>query len=80
MGGIDYKLNTTIGKDLSVDQLRKDFDAVFLGMGLTGVNSLLVDGEDSNGIDDAVRYIEDIRQAKDPVSYTHLTLPTICSV
>ena len=65
LGGIDYKLNTTIGKDLSVDQLRKDFDAVFLGMGLTGVNSLLVDGEDNNGIDDAVRYIEDIRQAKD---------------
>ena len=65
LGGIDYKLNTTIGKDLTVDQLKKDFDAVFLGMGLTGVNSLLVDGEDNNGIDDAVT-----------VSYTHLTLPT----
>ena len=33
-------------------------------MGLTGVN-FTVDGEDNNEIDDAVRYIEDIRQAKD---------------
>ena len=30
LGGIDYKLNTTIGKDLSVDQLRKDINLKLL--------------------------------------------------
>ncbi|MFN3499562.1 MAG: FAD-dependent oxidoreductase, partial [Pannonibacter indicus] len=45
--------------------LTKDFDAVFLGIGLAGVNGLSVPGEELEGVVDAVAYIAELRQAKD---------------
>ncbi len=65
LGGIEYKLNTTFGKDITLDDLQQRFDAVFLGIGLSGVNDLSLEGENRDGIEDAVKYIEDIRQTKE---------------
>jgi glutamate synthase (NADPH/NADH) small chain len=31
--GIEFKLNTTIGKDIEIQDLEKDFDSIFLGLG-----------------------------------------------
>ena len=31
--GIDFQLNTEVGKDIAIDQLLKNYDAVFMGMG-----------------------------------------------
>ncbi len=45
--------------------LRSDFDAVFLGCGLAGVNSLAIEGTDSDNVDDAVRFIARLRQASE---------------
>ena len=44
--------------------LREDYDAVFLGMGLGGVNALGLAGEEKSNVDDAVDFIEDLRQAE----------------
>ncbi|MEX0370804.1 MAG: FAD-dependent oxidoreductase, partial [Tateyamaria sp.] len=52
-------------EDLTLDQLKSDFDAVFLGMGLGGVNALAVEGGDKDGVLDAVDFIADLRQASD---------------
>ena len=66
IGGIKVKTSQALGRDITLDQLRKDFDAVFLGLGLGGVNALGLDGEDQlSGVMDAVGYIADLRQAKD---------------
>ena len=64
IGGIEHKLNSTLGKDITLEELQNDFDAVFLGLGLSGVNHLMLEGEDSEAIDDAVNYIEDLRQSQ----------------
>ena len=64
IGGIDHKLNSTLGKDITLEELQNDYDAVFLGLGLSGVNHLMLEGEDSEAIDDAVNYIEDLRQSQ----------------
>lgn len=64
IGGIDHKLNSTLGKDITLEELQNDYDAVFLGLGLSGVNHLRLEGEDSEAIDDAVNYIEDLRQSQ----------------
>ena len=64
IGGIDHKLNSTLGKDITLEELQNDYDAVFLGLGLSGVNHLMIEGEDSEAIDDAVNYIEDLRQSQ----------------
>ena len=31
--GIEFRLNTEIGKDITIDELLAEYDAVFMGMG-----------------------------------------------
>ena len=66
VGGIDVKHGVALGRDIGLDALRKEFDAVFLGVGLGGTNKLGLagDGELANVID-AVEYIAELRQASD---------------
>jgi glutamate synthase (NADPH/NADH) small chain len=65
IGGISARTGQRVGADVTLTQLRRDFDAVFLGFGLGAVNALGVADEQVPGVFDAVRYIEDLRQAKD---------------
>ena len=65
IGGITLHTGRALGRDLSLDGLCADYDAVFLGMGLGGVNALRAAGEDRSGVLDAVDFIADLRQADD---------------
>ncbi|WP_424943667.1 NAD(P)-dependent oxidoreductase [Aliiroseovarius crassostreae] len=65
IGGIDLQLGKALGNGLNLDALTADFDAVFLGLGLAGVNALGCDGEDKDNVLDAVDFISDLRQASD---------------
>ena len=65
IGGIEIKNGVALGKDVTVDSLLENHDALFLGMGLPSVNDLGLDGEDADGCIDAVDYIADLRQAGD---------------
>jgi dihydropyrimidine dehydrogenase (NAD+) subunit PreT len=65
IGGIEIQHNMALGKKLKLNTLQQDFDAVFLGLGLSGVNALDIKNEDASGSEDAVDYISDLRQAKD---------------
>jgi dihydropyrimidine dehydrogenase (NAD+) subunit PreT len=53
------------GKKPKLAELQKSFDAVFVGVGLGGVNDLGIKNDDIAGIEDAVGYIAELRQAKD---------------
>jgi len=65
IGGIKLETGRALGSDLTLEALQSDYDAVFLGMGLSGVNALGADGEDKDGVLDAVDFIADLRQASD---------------
>jgi dihydropyrimidine dehydrogenase (NAD+) subunit PreT len=65
IGGIKIVHGKAMGKQLKLSMLEQDFDAVFLGLGYQGVNALGLKGEDSKGVEDAVAYIAELRQAKD---------------
>jgi dihydropyrimidine dehydrogenase (NAD+) subunit PreT len=66
IGGITVKVGTALGRDIHLADLRGDYDAVFLGFGLAGVNKLGLAGEDQlEGVVDAVDYIAGLRQAPD---------------
>lgn len=65
IGGITLKTGVELGRDVSLDQLRADFDAVFLGIGLQGVNALRAAGEEMQGVRNAVDFIAELRQATD---------------
>ncbi|WP_366658332.1 NAD(P)-dependent oxidoreductase [Fodinicurvata sp. EGI_FJ10296] len=65
VGGITLKTGVALGRDIALADLRRDYDAVFLGLGHNAVNALGADGEDFDGVVDAVDYIEALRQAPD---------------
>ena len=55
---------------MTLDSLVNDYDAVFLGMGLAGVNSIGITEPAAGGLRDAVAFIAELRQASD-----YATLP-----
>ena len=65
IGGIAIEHGKVLGKDFTLNDLRRDYDAVFLGMGLQGVNALKTKGEDADGVGNAIDYIAALRQADD---------------
>ena len=65
IGGISVEHGKALGREVTLDGLESEFDAVFLGLGLGGVNGLAVDGGDRDGVLNAVDFIADLRQADD---------------
>lgn len=65
IGGITVENDKALGKNLDLDDLAEDFDAVFLGMGLAGVNALRAEGEDAKNVENAVDFIAALRQVDD---------------
>ncbi|QPC88264.1 FAD-dependent oxidoreductase [Mesorhizobium sp. NBSH29] len=65
IGGIAIVNNKALGRDYQLSELTTSYHAVFLGMGLSGVNALRAEGEDAVGVDNAVGFIAELRQADD---------------
>ena len=65
VGGITIENNKALGEDINLDDLANEFDAVFLGVGLGGVNALDIGNSDKSGVSDAVAFIEKLRQTSD---------------
>ena len=65
IGGIEVRPGR-LGADLDLASLGRDHDAVFLAVGLAGVNAIALEGEDAENVEDAVAFISDLRQAADP--------------
>ncbi|MFP5076882.1 NAD(P)-dependent oxidoreductase [Rhizobium sp. YIM 134829] len=63
IGGIEIRNRQTLGRDITLADLTARFDAVFLGMGLQGVNALMAEGEAAEGVEDAVDFIARLRQS-----------------
>ncbi len=68
IGGIEIKYNQELGKDLpagrhgiTLAQLKKDFDAVYLGIGVGVARQLDIPGEKLEGVVDAIQFIYEIR-------------------
>ena len=65
IGGIALETSRGLGAGLDLDSLMAGFDAVFLAVGLAGVNALDFPGCRLEGVADAVQFIADLRQAED---------------
>jgi len=63
IGGISIVNDSRLGEGLSIDGLLAEHDAVFLGIGLGGVNALGVDGDADDAGTNAVDFIAELRQA-----------------
>ena len=65
VGGIELRCGQALGRDLTLADLRRDSDAVFLGLGLQAVNALGLEDGGLRGVEDAVSFIEALRQSPD---------------
>jgi dihydropyrimidine dehydrogenase (NAD+) subunit PreT len=65
IGGIEVKSSVELGRDITLTDLREQFDAVFLAIGLGGVNALDFDDRGLSGVENAIDYIAELRQARD---------------
>ena len=65
VGGVTVEYGKRLGAEVILDQLVRDYDAVFLGLGMGAVNALGLDGEDIEGVGAAVDYIAALRQSDD---------------
>jgi dihydropyrimidine dehydrogenase (NAD+) subunit PreT len=68
IGGIEIKYNQELGKNLpagrqgiSLNELKENFDAVYLGIGVGIARELNIPGEDLEGVENAIKFIYDIR-------------------
>ncbi len=61
IGGIEIKYNQELGKDITLSQLKKEYDAVYLGIGVGVARQLEIPGEKLEGVVDAIEFIYDIR-------------------
>ena len=55
--GVEFRLNTTVGEDLTFEQLLDDYDAVFLGTGTYTYMRGGFPGEDLSGVHEALPYL-----------------------
>ena len=66
--GVTMRYGVELGKDITLDQVRKDFDAVFIGVGAHTSSPMGVDGENAGyrGFIPGVKYLLDVNNGKDP--------------
>ena len=65
IGGITIQNNWKLDTVAQLEALRKDYAAVFLGMGLSTTQQLGVPGDSLSGVQDAVDFIATLRQTQD---------------
>ncbi len=59
--GVEFEGNTTIGKDLPLDRLKTDFDAVFLASGANGSAKIPLQGAEKEGVLWGWDFLRDVR-------------------
>jgi dihydropyrimidine dehydrogenase (NAD+) subunit PreT len=57
LGGISIRYNQELGKNISIASLQKEFDAVYLGIGVGIARQLDIPGEELEGVVDAIHFI-----------------------
>ncbi len=55
--GVEFRTGQAVGENLPLDQIEKEFDAIFLGVGLGPTEKLNIPGEQLEGVIDAVTFI-----------------------
>jgi len=59
--GVELRLGVMVGRDVPLDKLMTDYDAVFVGIGLGETKTLGIPGEDLEGVVDALTCIEHLK-------------------
>ncbi|MBF0623011.1 MAG: FAD-dependent oxidoreductase, partial [Magnetococcales bacterium] len=66
--GMEIKTNTNIGTDVTLDQLSKDYDAVFLAVGAQNGRDIPIPGGEGAGCTNAIEFLRGFEHAGGPGS------------
>lgn len=58
---VEIRTNTRVGVDISVDDILSQYDGVILAIGMASVPMLGIDGEDLNGVYDAIDFVKETK-------------------
>ncbi|MCP4604034.1 MAG: FAD-dependent oxidoreductase [Proteobacteria bacterium] len=58
--GCEFNYNTSLGKDITLQELQDKFDAVFLGLGAQRASSMRVEGEDIEGVITGIGFLGEV--------------------
>jgi dihydropyrimidine dehydrogenase (NAD+) subunit PreT len=61
IGGISIKYNHELGRNITVEELQRNYDAVYLAFGVGLARQLDIPGENLFGVVDAIKFIYDLR-------------------
>ncbi len=66
--GVEIRYNTEVGKDVTIKDMKKEYDAIFIGVGAQGSMSMRVEGEDAGykGFIPGVQYLYSVNKGEDP--------------
>src|SRR5262249_51831508 len=62
--GVEIRSSVAIGTEVSVAQLEREYDAIFIGVGLGQTDDLGIPGEDLDACRDAISFIEDTKRMR----------------
>ena len=62
--GVELKTNCSIGNDISLDELQKDYKAIFVSIGAHKGLNLRVDGEEADGVYSGVEFLNRINSGE----------------
>lgn len=58
---VEIRTNTRVGKDISVQEILKTYDAIILAIGMSKVPELGISGEDLSGVFDAIEFVRETK-------------------
>lgn len=59
--GVEFKTNVEVGKDITLDQLRKEgYEAFYIAIGAQAGRKLGIPGEDAEGVIPGVKFVRDV--------------------
>ena len=62
--GVEVRLNTRVGRDVSFEDLKRDFDAIFIAIGAQQGNRLDIPGADAPNCIDGLKFLRDFNEDK----------------
>ena len=78
--GVTIKTNTEVGKDVTWDNLKKDYDACVLAVGLTEPNSVRAEGENKDGVLYGLPFLRDIGMGTSDIGTTRKLGPRVAVI
>ncbi|PLR69517.1 NAD(P)-dependent oxidoreductase [Bacillus sp. UMB0893] len=61
---VEIRTNTRVGQDIMASELIERYDAVVLAIGMSSVPKLGIEGEDANGVYDAIDFVKETKSSK----------------